>query len=204
MSSQASERIDKFHIDAQRWCTKNAQNDARCIEEMKKLSKWMLKHQAEIIPDSSKTKLQSIMFLFFSCPLSINATESILNEKINLLADYLKMPEGKLVTSKSKKKVMKWLDELNNTVINMNTVFDINAMATTSGDKWMVADIGDDDKLSLMRENVEDMGFLEGIVVTDTYMLQEIKRLFEIDGFCTITLSDDHCTVLEIIVTSDV
>ena len=155
------ERIDKFYEDISRWCSKNASNDGKCIDEMKKLARFLYKHQTELIPDSSKQKLLCCVELLYRyTPRAVEQIEQMNDQKRSLCEDFCKMPEGKLVAAKSKKKVMLWIDNLVTTELS---VFTSTSSTTLEHDKakWMVADISETGLLSLMHEDVGSCEVLE-------------------------------------------
>ena len=151
----ASERIDKFFDDARHWTDPNARNDGKAMTEMSRLSKWMIKHQSESVGDGSKNRLLSVVELFFRYiprDTSSEATVQLTEAKSALISDYLKLPEGKLVNSKLKRRALSWIEQLSTQSNEEPAVQDCEYEL---GQRWMVADIAEDQTLSLMREDVE-------------------------------------------------
>lgn len=110
----SSDRIEKFHEDSVALI--KLQNVTKLITEIKKLSVLMQKHQTQIVPDNHKQKLLSTLELYYTYLNSLKRNDisyDALHDVIYKLADdYLKLPEGKLVHSKGKKKILKWIDTL--------------------------------------------------------------------------------------------
>ena len=184
-----TERIDKFVIDITRWSTKNASNDSKLISEAEKLRKWLGKHQEEMIPDGYKHKLLSIVELVFryaSKSHDASVINKVVEAKRSLCSCFLMMPEGKLVSGKAKKKVVKWLESLNasDDPETATSVFSSIGNGESEGHDgiWMVADITNERKLTLMKEDVECNDILEDIDVMDGEMLTEIERKFNMYG----------------------
>ena len=184
-----TERIDKFVVDITRWSEKNASNDGKLISEIEKLTKWLGKHQDEMIPDGYKQKLFSIVELVFRyAPTSQDGSvvEKVVESKRSLCSCFLMMPEGKLVNGKSKKKVLKWLESLNaadDTGMVASVFTSVGgAENENQGSIWLVADITDERKLTLMKEDVQSSDLLEDVDVDNEEMLVEIERRFNEDG----------------------
>ena len=179
-----TERIDKFVVDITRWSVKNAANDEKLRGEVERLTKWLEKHQNEMIPDGHKNKLLSLVDLVYRY-IPTSQDERIQESKRSLCSCYLMMPEGKLVNAKSKKKVMKWLDTLNvDTGAAIGSVFSC-VNNSGNGDQsgvWLVADITEERKLTLMKEDVHSSDVLEDIDIDNEEMLVEIERRFDSDG----------------------
>ena len=57
----------------------------------------------------------------------------------SLFSDYLQMPEGKLVSSKDKNKVLSWLQNLDND--QSETVAEINTTSMMSISRWVVESV---------------------------------------------------------------
>lgn len=128
MASSDCERIEKFHEDS--ITLMKLKNVAKLVTEIKKLSIWMQKHQTQTVPDNHKQQLLTTLELYYNYlrnqHVNENCYEALYDAVYKLADDYLKLPEGKLVHSKGKKKILKWMDILNgqndsNHTNNLNT-----------------------------------------------------------------------------------
>ena len=141
-----------------------------------------------MIPDGYKQKLFSIVEVVFRyTPISqdVSIIDKVLESKRSLCSCFLMMPEGKLVNGKAKKKVIKWLENLNvsdDTGVATNAFSSVgNVENETHDGVWMVADITDERKLTLMKEDVECSDLLEDIDINGEELLAEIERRFNED-----------------------
>lgn len=98
-----AERVDKWHVDAEALVTTGKQSGL--AKECDRLSAWLQKHQGEIVPQAQQVKLMQLADLHFKH--GANKYDGNLG---NLLSTLLSMPEGKLVSAKSKAKLLKMLD----------------------------------------------------------------------------------------------
>ena len=102
------DRIQKFFDDQSKLMTCKA-TPAKINSEIGKLRTWLVKHQDEMVPDGSKTKIVSVLEKYNRASDYIAEIRPIV---INLFTDYLQLPEGKLVNSKEKTKVLTWLNNM--------------------------------------------------------------------------------------------
>ena len=103
-----AERIDKYHEDI--LSLLETKKDS-LGSEISKLSKWLLKHQDEALPDAQKNKLFTIVQKCYKHASETPDIHPVLRGKIqSLIEDLCKMPVGKLVSMKTKKQGAKWLD----------------------------------------------------------------------------------------------
>lgn len=179
----AAERVDKFQIDSQTLLKSN--NHVKIISEMKKLSQWLQKHQSEIIPDNHKQILLGVIESYYTyyCS-SIQNREATLLDAVSLLVDdCLKLPEGKLINSKGKKKALKWIDTLNSLQST-----DGNASSTdrklaadtssTTSESFIVISLQQHNKsISVMDEETGER-VIENIPVTTSSQWKALKQHF--------------------------
>jgi len=98
----SSERIDKFLLDATQ-----CRSPAQLQKEAERLSVWLQKHQAEIVPPGQQAKLIQVLDVHTK-----NGRVGYADALLNLVSTFLALPEGKLVSAKSKQKCLKLLDSL--------------------------------------------------------------------------------------------
>jgi hypothetical protein len=96
----------------------------------------------------------------------------------SLLDDYLKLPEGKLVSSKTKMSCLSWLRSLESKMYAIDDAIDI---ACSQSQRYVVADINDDDTLLLMSPDPNCTDFVEDMTV-DPIILADIRNQFNADG----------------------
>lgn len=105
------DRIDKYREDCEKWKDGNPQ---KLKAEILSLNKWVVKHQHEAVNDGSKGKLLWVMQFYYKLATERDRDGSgELNRLVcNLIDDFLKLPEGKLVTAKGKQGALRWLEQL--------------------------------------------------------------------------------------------
>lgn len=179
----AAERIDLFHSDCVKLTTGSGFNDKRINSECQRLSKWLQKHQEETVTDGAKTKLVSVVQEYYKIGLR---EVSVRDAVYALVDDYLKLPEGKLVTSKAKQSCLRWLDALN----GANNAGDGVSASTTT--KYMVADIDEHGKLLLMSPNPNSEEFIEDYEVRNSDTGRKIKICFEECGYVSVEVDESN------------
>lgn len=135
---------------------------------------------------SAKEQLLAVIEMIYRY---VPRDESLMEDAISaIVADYLKLPEGKLVSGKAKKKVMKWADQL---TARANARDAGGAVETVSSAAchWMVADISGT-SLSLMQTDVESEDVLEDIEVRDAALLAKIIAHFDDEGGVFVALDE--------------
>ena len=104
-----ADRIDKFHEDCEKLVA--VPNNPKIVGEVQRLSKWLQKHQGEAMPEASKARLFGVLQKYHK--VATTTTSQPMKDAITAtIEDYLKLPEGKLVSSKSKQQALKWLTAL--------------------------------------------------------------------------------------------
>ena len=105
--AMASDRIDKFCADAEAALSKPAASALVLGKECARLAVWLQKHQDEPVPSAQQGKLMSLL------DLHVKNGREVYNEAVqSLVSTMLSLPEGKLITAKSKQKCLKILDSL--------------------------------------------------------------------------------------------
>jgi hypothetical protein len=163
----AVDRVDKFCVDGEALLEKK--NVPRILAEVLNFKKWIQKHQSEMITPNSQAKLLTLVERYYLFSLTVQ--EDALKEAIfGLVADLLTLPEGKLISSKSKKKVLGWYDSL-------------TASSTKGGSKqpvlqeWQVVDVSDSGKLTLMNPDCNE-DILEDFELQPVDIATKIKDKF--------------------------
>eukprot|EP00667_Euglena_gracilis_P023742 EG_transcript_26966 len=147
--------------------------------EVQRLCKWLQKHQDEAVPDKAKGQLLAVVQKYYQAAQSLGTT-ALTDSVTSLVEDLLKLPEGKLVTSKSKQQALKWLSTL---APAANPV--PGASPVEAGERWMVGDIGDDGLLQLVPDGDGDE-VIDGAAVATLELLAAVRRRFEEEGHCTV------------------
>lgn len=152
-------------------------NSTKFISEINKLRIWLQKHQSECVPDNSKQKL----FTIFEICYRFQLQDSNLSESIHaLFSDSLALPEGKLLTSKSKKKLLSWLHE---PTISRDAIENEN----NSQGKWILVDISENYMMSIVSEG--DDSQLDNITSEKFELNERIRKCFESEGYVSVCLN---------------
>lgn len=104
----SSDRVQKF-FDDQAKVLVSSSKPGKISAEIDKLRTWLIKHQDEVLPDSAKTKLLSVMEKYNRAQAYFTDVRGAVQ---SLFEAYLQMPEGKLVSSSNKNKVLTWLQNM--------------------------------------------------------------------------------------------
>jgi hypothetical protein len=103
-----ADRIQKF-FDDQTSMMVSGIKSSKINSEIAKLRVWLVKHQEEVVPDSSKAKLIAILEKYNR---AAGYMADIRETVLALFSDYLQLPEGKLLGSKDKNRVLIWSQNL--------------------------------------------------------------------------------------------
>ena len=95
----ASDRIDKFSEDAA--------TGKGLSKECDRLAAWLQKHQSEIVPAAQQAKLMQLLDLHTK-----SGKEQYPDSLGNLVSTLLALPEGKLISAKSKQRCLRLLESL--------------------------------------------------------------------------------------------
>jgi hypothetical protein len=171
-TGMASERIDLFHEDCLKLVTGEGLNIKRIQSEIKKLRKWLMKHQDEVTPESSKMKLLSILQVYYQLYHDRKLIEAeYANDLEGLLDDYLKYPEGKLTTSKSKQTCLNWLTNVQRSVSNEVNGLGSEEQNLVKMKRFLVGDLNEDETLLLMSPDPNSEEYIE-----NARILPELKE----------------------------
>jgi hypothetical protein len=187
----SSERIEKFQTDCEYLL--RIKNIPKIVVEIRKLCTWIQKHQNGIVPDSHKQILLSIIESYVQLLLK-EQNNLLIDIIINLVDDYLKLPEGKLVNSKGKKKALKWLEILAGIQNNSDT----ENLNVQSPIRYLVIDMDQESKkLTVVNEKDQD-------IILDNISLQievfnEIYQQFENQQDVYVELSEGQSMVIKIL-----
>lgn len=168
----AAERVNLFHDDCQKLTTGEGTNHKRIGSEIQKLRRWMQKHQDESIPDSSKAKLLAVINKYKSMVSHPELNESV----FELVEDYLKLPEGKLLSSRDKQGCLRWLQSANSGDADKSHEEAKSAAVMTA--RYIVGDISDGNLLLLMSPDPNVGDVLEDIKVEDSELERRILDSF--------------------------
>ena len=184
-----SERIDLFHEDCVKLVTGEGLNIKRIQSEIKKLRKWLMKHQDEVTPESSKMKLLSILQVYYQLHHDRRLLEmEYVNDLEGLLDDYLKYPEGKLTTSKSKQTCLNWLTNLQRDVSNeMNGRESKEENCHLRMKRFLVGDLNEDDEtLLLMSPDPNSEDYVENAKILPEIREELLAHVRSTESSCTI------------------
>ena len=182
----AVDRIQKFHDDQIKIMVPSTK-PPKILSEVGSFRSWLAKHQDEAVPNGSKAK---IMVVLEKYNRAAGHMCNIRPAVISLYQDYLALPEGKLVNSKNKARVLTWLANLENGAEEE----DGPSQPTTPGataeaqtERWDVASIENSGRLCLMLDD----RVREGVEVSDAEMSERIKRFFDSDEGCSVLVSTE-------------
>lgn len=151
------ERIDKYLGDAEKLV--RLSNESKVIAELAKLKTWLQKHQYEVVPDGAKSKLLQVLTVYYKYNQQlITERKEVVGEKlIELFSDYLQLPEGKLLSSKDKRKVLQW-----------QTNFSLGIPPSEpipESEIFVVQDVNEDERLVTVQSTLDQIKWLENIIV---------------------------------------
>lgn len=172
-------------------------NILKICNEIKKLTNWLQKHQNESVPDNIKVKLMSIVDSYYRFGLSNNNSNLELKETIlNLFSTYLQLPEGKLVSSKDKKKVLNWISEYNTTIDdNSYNIKQNNKMISI----WSIEEIIDNKLITILNKDNNEMWKENYQPINIEMYKKQIQEILDQSGFiCYIELNETTNEILQI------
>ena len=193
--SDSVSRVQRYYDDAVRLLA--TINDSKITQEVKKLRQWLQKHQQETLPDGAKGKLMSTVEAYYIfCTKRPTKFDDELGDSIqNLVGDFLKIPEGKLINGKQKLKALKWFESTS--VSSSSGKGKFNTSSTTK--KWTVCDIDESGMLMLLSNQPGSDNIIEDFSITDTELLGRIRECFDSEGTVTIELDANHAFIKAII-----
>eukprot|EP01031_Cornospumella_fuschlensis_P040109 gene40109-48877_t len=144
------DRIQKFHDDQVKLLVSNTKQ-SKISGEIGSLRTWLQKHQNDVVPDGAKTQLFTIIEKYNRAAGYFTDIRDAVEQ---LLGDYLQMPEGKLVSAGSKRKVIVWLENMRASADEANTKT-ADKLSAPKIMKWSVESI-DESKKTVTLLNTED------------------------------------------------
>eukprot|EP01031_Cornospumella_fuschlensis_P040103 gene40103-48870_t len=144
------DRIQKFHDDQVKLLVSNTKQ-SKISGEIGSLRTWLQKHQNDVVPDGAKTQLFTIIEKYNRAAGYFTDIRDAVEQ---LLGDYLQMPEGKLVSAGSKRKVIVWLENMRASVDEANTKTS-DVISAPKIMKWSVESM-DEGKKTVTLLNTED------------------------------------------------
>lgn len=169
------DRIDKFVEDQTKvlLSANSASKTGKINGEIGRLKSWLIKHQDETIPDNGKAKLLSILDKYNrAMTYFIEITDNV----ISLYEDYLQLPEGKLLSSKDKMKVMTWLNNAN--ISNNNNNDEIKEQIMSNITSWFVEEINESSH-TITLLNCDNMELWKENFIVDESTMMQIKTVKE-------------------------
>ncbi len=160
-----SDRIELFFNDQVELLKSN--NIQRIKSEVQKFTKYLFKHQNDVIEANTQTKLLIVVEKYVKYCLSVNAVKDAVEELIGLI---LALPEGKLISSKSKKKALSWYDSI---CTDSNV-----AQVATKIDKFSVIDVNVDDKTLVLLSETDTDQCLEHVKCESPSLFDQICTKF--------------------------
>ena len=162
-----SDRIEIFFNDQVELLKSN--NTQKIKSEVHKFTKYLFKHQNDVVEASIQTKLLIVVekYAKYCSTVDQHAVKDAVEELIGLI---LALPEGKLISSKSKKKALSWYDSLC-TEANV-------AQFATKIDKFGVIDVNIDDKTLVLLSETDTDHCLEHVKCESTSLFDEICTKF--------------------------
>jgi len=185
----AAERISKFHEDCEKLAAEGT--TARIVTEVQRLRTWLQKHQDELVPNGAKLQLTGLVQKYYQTAQRL-AAPTVTNAVVALIEDLLKLPEGKLIASKTKQQALKWLDAL---APGKPTGPPSLAHGSTE-ETWALGDVAEDGTLQLVSVDGQNDEVLDGAVATTPALLAEIRSQWDAEGHCAVRVTRSTAGVL--------
>lgn len=170
----------------------------KIIAEINKLTTWLQKHQNEMLPDSSKSKLFQCIEIYYR-KIHPSAVDAV----VDMLNCFLQLPEGRLVTAKDKKKALQWVQSLSN--LNQKHESGFNEVIKEKLSLWLVQEVEDsNDKqgkqsVTLLSYNDDEL-WKEDIVIKDPVLFQQVVNLMSNgEANVVVELNEDTNEVVRLI-----
>eukprot|EP00759_Apiculatamorpha_spiralis_P042118 PhF_6_TR40408/c2_g1_i5/m.60221 len=181
----SAERIDKFFDDITPHLSTST-TWPKLRPECDKLSTWIFKHQDESIPEGAKQKLFTIIQSLYKVASNTSPPPTPLTlESIHkVLETYLQVPEGKLVSSKAKQSVLKWLEALRGMAASQPGGSAIPVVPTK---RYLITDVSQNTKTKTTTVSVVDLETnedIEDLVFEGNEVLRGeiLKHFLELDS----------------------
>lgn len=183
---EGAARVDRYYLDGIA-IVKSGVEPKMC-SEIKKLRQWLTKHQTEMLPDGAKQKLLSAVeaYFLYCCKRPDRFEGEVGDVVTSLVSDLLKLPEGKLISAKSKLKALKWLET---TAVSKEASVSPTPSSST---RWVVGDIDEAGKLMLMSERPGSSDLIEDFTVDDGALLARIQETFDREAPVLLELDGDR------------
>lgn len=176
----AADRVTKFNDDSLLVITQSQtkSNNTKLLAEISKLKTWIQKHQDETLPDGHKGKLLQTLEnynRYVNTPGTIFEKEKVLDVVLDLLSDYLQLPEGWLLTATYKKKVMNWREILLAAANESTPTASSTSSSSGHITRWSVEGIeSKGQKITLLNVDNQEL-WKEDFIVKDKVMFQTIQ-----------------------------
>lgn len=168
-----ADRISKYFDDAKEIITEIRKGkNIKLVNEVKKLSNWLQKHQNECVSDGIKGKLMSTVEIYYRHGSSVIVDNLALEAICILLETYLQLPEGKLVTAKDKKKALAWLQEFSARTASCDPTKSTKVIS-----KWFIDTVHDDESLTLLSTLDSENWKEHFVAINAALFLPTIKEL---------------------------
>lgn len=133
-----ADRVSKFVEDAHK-LLESPINVPKVEKELKRLRTWLFKHQDESLQKGKQAELLSTVKSYYKVAMG-ESTESTLRDAVfGVVDDLLKLPEGKLVSSKTKGDCLKMLRQLGGQEETLDV--DKSDESSSTVGVWLVADV---------------------------------------------------------------
>lgn len=163
-SSSAAARIDKFSEDCSLLLVPPSSASAssaspplpnyrKVQSEVDRLAKWLHKHQEETVSDGAKAKLFATVQAYYKVAVAAPRSEEGVRGAVHELVDgLLKIPEGKLVSAKSKQSAIRWIESLRD-----GSGSGSGGKAVVQRRRLVVMDVASDGSLSVLQPGTSDV-----------------------------------------------
>ena len=189
-------RAEKYYEDAVHICKSGV--EPKMLSEIRKLRTWLQKHQSETLTDGAKQKLLAATECYYLyCVKREERFEGEVGGLVTeLVEDLLKLPEGKLISAKSKTKALKWLE-------TTKLSFEASTETVISTTRWVVGDIDESGRLMMMSERPGSDELIEDFVVHDLETLTKIREYFQFEAPILVDLDMNREKVVSVHVTEE-
>jgi len=189
------DRIQKFHDDQIDNITGCKGKTTKITSEMDKLRQWLVKHQDAAVPDGAKGQIFTILEKYQRC--SSQVYPEIEPALYVLFSDYLQLPEGKLLSSKHKQRVLKWVQQMDLDKASAGaaeTVEEMVARQRKTLTTWTVESIDERKRQVTLLSTADAEEWKEDFEVTNKSHFQHLLELqSDIDAGKVIVLELNGC-----------
>mmetsp|Transcript_13133 Transcript_13133/g.37780 ORF Transcript_13133/g.37780 Transcript_13133/m.37780 type:complete len:198 (+) Transcript_13133:46-639(+) len=173
----SADRVDKYHSDGAALLGSKPLKADKVRAEIRSLRKWLQKHQDETLAAGPQGKLLETAQAYHKAAAAGGPDgEALQDEVLGLVEDLLKLPEGKLVSSKAKRTAIKWTETLRGKAAGSDDAPD--AAAGVAGEVMDVIDIAGDGAVSVTLMD-EDGETLEGVAIDDEELAERLRSCFD-------------------------